>query len=75
MVVELLFVQVENVHIANTFQPTMGASKELVQAQKVWNEYGYLKYLTFTFIHTLSSFFIFKYKTCDPRSISFIFLY
>ncbi|QIZ05909.1 S8 family serine peptidase [Priestia megaterium] len=32
---------VTNVHIANTFQPTMGASKELVQAQKVWNKYGY----------------------------------
>ncbi|MEH6993461.1 S8 family serine peptidase [Neobacillus drentensis] len=32
---------VTNVHIANTFQPTMAASKELVQAQKVWNEYGY----------------------------------
>jgi lactocepin len=32
---------VMNVHIANTFQPTMGASKELVQAQKVWNQYGY----------------------------------
>ncbi|MEH6939746.1 S8 family serine peptidase [Bacillus sp. JJ664] len=30
-----------NVHIARTFNPTMGASKELVQAQKVWNQYGY----------------------------------
>ncbi|WP_163099765.1 S8 family serine peptidase [Peribacillus alkalitolerans] len=32
---------VMNVHIAKTFQPAMGASKELVQAQKVWNQYGY----------------------------------
>lgn len=32
---------VTNVHVARTFQPTMGASKELVQAQKVWNQYGY----------------------------------
>ena len=32
---------VTNVHIAKTFQPSMGASKELVQAQKVWNQYGY----------------------------------
>lgn len=32
---------VTNVHIARTFQPSMGASKELVQAQKVWEEYGY----------------------------------
>jgi lactocepin len=32
---------VTNVHIAKTFQPTMGASKDLVQAQKVWNQYGY----------------------------------
>jgi lactocepin len=32
---------VTNVHIARTFQETMGASKELVQAQKVWEEYGY----------------------------------
>jgi lactocepin len=32
---------VTNVHIARTFQPTMGASKELVQAQKVWEQYGY----------------------------------
>ncbi len=32
---------VTNVHIARTFQESMGASKELVQAQKVWNQYGY----------------------------------
>ncbi|GGB46161.1 S8 family serine peptidase [Fictibacillus barbaricus] len=32
---------VTNVHIAKTFQPSMGASKELIQAQKVWNQYGY----------------------------------
>ncbi|PUB11389.1 S8 family serine peptidase [Paenisporosarcina sp. OV554] len=32
---------VTNVHIARTFQETMGASKELVQAQKVWEQYGY----------------------------------
>ncbi|MED4205887.1 S8 family serine peptidase [Neobacillus mesonae] len=32
---------VTNVHIARTFQPSMGASKELVQAQKVWEQYGY----------------------------------
>jgi len=32
---------VTNVHIARTFQPSMGASKELVQAQKVWQSYGY----------------------------------
>ncbi|MGG0175861.1 S8 family serine peptidase [Gottfriedia acidiceleris] len=32
---------VTNVHVARTFQPTMGTSKELVQAQKVWNQYGY----------------------------------
>ncbi|WP_088043059.1 S8 family serine peptidase [Bacillus sp. EAC] len=32
---------VTNVHIARTYQPAMGASKELVQAQKVWNQYGY----------------------------------
>lgn len=32
---------VTNVHIARTYQPTMGSSKELVQAQKVWNQYGY----------------------------------
>lgn len=30
-----------NVQIARTFKPSMGASKELVQAQKVWNQYGY----------------------------------
>ncbi|MFP5116187.1 S8 family serine peptidase [Bacillaceae bacterium C204] len=32
---------VTNVHIAREFQPSMGASKELVQAQKVWESYGY----------------------------------
>ena len=32
---------VTNVHIARTFQETMAASKELVQAQKVWEQYGY----------------------------------
>ncbi|PFH92649.1 S8 family serine peptidase [Bacillus sp. AFS088145] len=32
---------VTNVHIARKFQPSMGASKELVQAQKVWQDYGY----------------------------------
>ncbi|USK34548.1 S8 family serine peptidase [Bacillus sp. F19] len=32
---------VTNVHIAKTFQPAMGASKDLVQAQKVWKQYGY----------------------------------
>ncbi|KON90436.1 hypothetical protein AF332_26185 [Sporosarcina globispora] len=32
---------VKNVHIAKVFQPSMGASKELVQAQKVWEQYGY----------------------------------
>ncbi|MDM5188632.1 S8 family serine peptidase [Bacillus sp. DX4.1] len=32
---------VTNVHIAKTFQPSMGSSKELVQAQKVWEQYGY----------------------------------
>jgi lactocepin len=32
---------VTNVHIARQFQPSMGASKELVQAQKVWQSYGY----------------------------------
>ncbi|PGZ91265.1 S8 family serine peptidase [Bacillus sp. AFS029533] len=32
---------VTNVHIARKFQPSMGASKELVQAQKVWQSYGY----------------------------------
>lgn len=30
-----------DVHIARTFEPTMGTSKELVQAQKVWEQYGY----------------------------------
>ncbi|WHY78558.1 S8 family serine peptidase [Neobacillus sp. WH10] len=32
---------VVNVHIARTFQESMAASKELVQAQKVWEQYGY----------------------------------
>ncbi|MFF2876346.1 S8 family serine peptidase [Gottfriedia sp. NPDC057991] len=32
---------VKNVHIARVFQPSMAASKELVQAQKVWEQYGY----------------------------------
>ncbi|MEH7454493.1 S8 family serine peptidase [Gottfriedia acidiceleris] len=32
---------VANVHIARTFEPSMGASKELVQAQNVWQQYGY----------------------------------
>lgn len=32
---------VANVHIARTFEASMGASKELVQAQKVWQQYGY----------------------------------
>ncbi|PNB76851.1 hypothetical protein C1X30_31560, partial [Pseudomonas sp. FW305-BF6] len=32
---------VKNIHIANVFQPSMAASKELVQAQKVWESYGY----------------------------------
>ena len=32
---------VTNVHIARTFQPSMSASKELVQAQKVWEQHGY----------------------------------
>ncbi|PEL12328.1 S8 family serine peptidase [Bacillus sp. AFS017336] len=32
---------VTNVHIARQYQPSMGASKELVQAQKVWQSYGY----------------------------------
>jgi lactocepin len=32
---------VTNVHIARTFHETMAASKELVQAQKVWEHYGY----------------------------------
>jgi lactocepin len=32
---------VTNVHIARTFQETMSTSKSLVQAQKVWNDYGY----------------------------------
>ncbi|MEH7451784.1 S8 family serine peptidase [Gottfriedia acidiceleris] len=30
-----------NVNVARTFHETMAASKELVQAQKVWNQYGY----------------------------------
>lgn len=32
---------VMHVQIARTFNETMGASKELVQAQKVWEQYGY----------------------------------
>jgi lactocepin len=32
---------VTHVHVARTYQETMGASKELVQAQKVWEQYGY----------------------------------
>ncbi|EPD49649.1 hypothetical protein HMPREF1210_03096 [Paenisporosarcina sp. HGH0030] len=32
---------VTNVHIARTFQENMASSKELVQAQKVWEQYGY----------------------------------
>ncbi|MFY0758137.1 S8 family serine peptidase [Metabacillus dongyingensis] len=32
---------VANVHIARTFQENMAASKELVQAQNVWEQYGY----------------------------------
>ncbi|WP_088072738.1 S8 family serine peptidase [Gottfriedia luciferensis] len=32
---------VTNVHIARKFKQSMGASKELVQAQKVWKSYGY----------------------------------
>lgn len=32
---------VKNIHIAREFQPSMAASKELVQAQKVWESYGY----------------------------------
>ncbi|PEJ57654.1 hypothetical protein CN601_16860 [Bacillus sp. AFS017336] len=32
---------VKKVHLARTFQPSMAASKELVQAQKVWESYGY----------------------------------
>ncbi len=32
---------VKNIHIAKVFQPSMAASKELVQAQKVWESYGY----------------------------------
>ncbi|WP_129690690.1 S8 family serine peptidase [Gottfriedia acidiceleris] len=30
-----------NVSVAKTYHETMAASKELVQAQKVWNQYGY----------------------------------
>ncbi|MFF3024121.1 S8 family serine peptidase [Gottfriedia sp. NPDC057948] len=30
-----------HVNVARTFHETMAASKELVQAQKVWNQYGY----------------------------------
>jgi len=32
---------VMHVSVARTFHETMAASKELVQAQKVWNQYGY----------------------------------
>lgn len=32
---------VAHVHVARTFQETMSSSKELVQAQKVWEQYGY----------------------------------
>ncbi|PFH91098.1 S8 family serine peptidase [Bacillus sp. AFS088145] len=32
---------VTSVHVARTYHETMAASKELVQAQKVWNQYGY----------------------------------
>ncbi|MEH6940170.1 S8 family serine peptidase [Bacillus sp. JJ664] len=32
---------VTHVHVARTFQENMAASKELVQAQKVWEHYGY----------------------------------
>ncbi|PGS53989.1 S8 family serine peptidase, partial [Bacillus sp. AFS041924] len=32
---------VKNIHIAKVYQPSMAASKELVQAQKVWESYGY----------------------------------
>ncbi|WP_223593323.1 S8 family serine peptidase [Neobacillus bataviensis] len=32
---------VQKVHIARTFHETMAASKELVQAQKVWEQYGF----------------------------------
>lgn len=32
---------VMHVHVARTFQETMDVSKELVQAQKVWEQYGY----------------------------------
>ncbi|TDL74705.1 hypothetical protein E2R56_11120 [Rhodococcus qingshengii] len=32
---------VTHVHVARTFQETMDVSKELVQAQKVWEQYGY----------------------------------
>lgn len=32
---------VKHVHIARTFEENMAASKELVQAQKVWEQYGY----------------------------------
>jgi lactocepin len=32
---------VTNVRIARTFQETMSTSKSLVQAQKVWSDYGY----------------------------------
>lgn len=32
---------VTHVHVARTFEETMATSKELVQAQKVWEQYGY----------------------------------
>ncbi|PEK98048.1 S8 family serine peptidase [Bacillus sp. AFS017336] len=32
---------VKHVHIARTYTESMAASKELVQAQKVWEQYGY----------------------------------
>ena len=32
---------VTNIHISRTFQENMAASKDLVQAQKVWEQYGY----------------------------------
>lgn len=32
---------VKHVHIARTFEENMAASKELVQAHKVWEQYGY----------------------------------
>jgi subtilisin family serine protease len=32
---------VQQVHIAKTYKPSMSASKDLVQAQQVWENYGY----------------------------------